>query len=132
MWEWPTYVLSSLVFVFFSYVHLRYYRKKKKKISENNGNNEKNYTLLLMFFRTQAVGFMLVLSRLGATFTPYMITSLKYMNSALPFVILVILNLITGTMNFYVSETKHRPIVDTIEEAVQALEDAKKKREDMD
>ena len=31
MWEWPTYVLSSLVFVFFSYVHQRYYRKKEKK-----------------------------------------------------------------------------------------------------
>ena len=29
MWEWPTYVLSSAVFVFFSYVHLLYYRKKK-------------------------------------------------------------------------------------------------------
>ena len=31
MWEWPTYVLSSPVFVFFSYVHLRYYRKTNKK-----------------------------------------------------------------------------------------------------
>ena len=31
MWEWPTYVLSSPVSVFFSYVHLRYYREKKKK-----------------------------------------------------------------------------------------------------
>ena len=34
MWEWPTYVLSSPVFVFFSYVHLRYYRKKKRKKKE--------------------------------------------------------------------------------------------------
>ena len=31
MWEWPTYVLSSPVFVFFSYVHLRYYREKKNQ-----------------------------------------------------------------------------------------------------
>ena len=31
MWEWPTYVLSSPVFVFFSYVHLRYYREEEKK-----------------------------------------------------------------------------------------------------
>ena len=35
MWEWPTYVLSSHVFVFFSYVHLRYYRKKNKKTIQN-------------------------------------------------------------------------------------------------
>ena len=31
MWEWPTYVLSSPVFVFFSYVHLRYYREETKQ-----------------------------------------------------------------------------------------------------
>ncbi|XP_057311708.1 organic cation transporter protein-like [Hydractinia symbiolongicarpus] len=71
--------------------------------------------------RAQAIGFLLAISRFGGSLAPMVITTLKYVNEAFPFLLMTILNIIAGTLCLYLGDTKDVHIPDTMEEYIDSL-----------
>ena len=64
------------------------------------------------------MGILVAASRLGAAFSPFIMTGLKYMHPAVPFALVGALNLIAGLFSLKLSETKGRPVPDTIQDCL--------------
>ena len=73
---------------------------------------------LFPLFRVQAVGLLIAVSRVGAAFSPFIMTGLKYINDALPFALLGLLNFLVGLFCLHLRETNNAPSPDTIDDCL--------------
>ena len=58
----------------------------------------------------------MVISRIAGMFSPIVVTTLKEVRDDIPYLLLALINIITGTMGFYLPETKNSVILETMEE----------------
>ena len=70
------------------------------------------------FYRVQAIGLLIAISRIGASFSPFIMSGLKYIHESLPFALLGIFNLFAGLLCLYLRETNNTPSPDTIDECL--------------
>ena len=71
--------------------------------------------------RVQAVGLLVAISRIGAAFSPFIMTGLKYVHESLPFAILGILNLFIGLFCLHLRETNNAPSPDTVDDCLMLM-----------
>ena len=67
------------------------------------------------------MGILVAASRLGAAFSPFIMTGLKYIHPAVPFALVGALNLIAGLFSLKLNETKGRPVPDTIQDCLEMI-----------
>ena len=71
--------------------------------------------------RTQACGFFIVTSRIGASLAPLIAYELKFVHPALPFVLMGGLNVVAAISAFKLNETVGKPLVETMQEMLKNL-----------
>lgn len=72
--------------------------------------------IFLQFFRSQALGLLNVLSRLGAASAPWVAQYLGYSNKYLPFIVMGSLSLVSAGLCFKLRETNGMAMAETLED----------------